>query len=68
MKLSRIISLARRALQTEKGRAVGRRAVDVAADAGRRVSRGKYDSTIDKVQRAARKYLGDTGGQPPGPR
>ncbi|WAB80419.1 hypothetical protein OVN18_07490 [Microcella daejeonensis] len=67
MRLSGILSAARRALQTEQGRSAARKAADAAADAGRRIGNGKHAPTVDKVHRAARKYLDGGQGDPGGP-
>lgn len=67
MRLLGILSVARRALQTEQGRSAARKAADAAADAGRRFGGGKHAPTVDKAHRAARKYLdggrGDSDGR-----
>lgn len=64
MKLSSIFSGAKRALETEQGRATGRKIADGAADAARRVAGERHGSKIDKAHGAARKYLdkGENGG------
>jgi len=56
MKLSRVLHAARSALRTDKGREVGGRVTDAAADTARRVS-PKHRDAIDKAQRHAQKYL-----------
>lgn len=69
MKLNDIFRGAKRALESEQGRATGRKIADGAADAARRVAGEKHGSKIDKAHGAARKYLdGDgTGGTPGDP-
>jgi hypothetical protein len=57
MKFSRILRVAKRALETEQGREAGRRLTDTAADAARRAAGEKHSATIDKAHGAARKYL-----------
>ena len=63
MRLSGILSAARRALQSEKTRSAARTAADAAAHAGRRFGGGKHAPTVDKAHRAVRQFLdGGPGG------
>ncbi|WP_422114591.1 hypothetical protein [Brachybacterium sp. UNK5269] len=56
MKISRLLTSARAALRTEKGRQIAGRATDAAADTARRTS-PRHRSKIDKAQQSAREYL-----------
>jgi hypothetical protein len=54
------LKLAQRALQTEQGRAVARRAADGLAGAGNKLTNNKYADPIEKARAALNKQLGGT--------
>lgn len=66
MPLSKYLKMAQQALQTEQGRAIGRKAADGLAVAGNRITKDKYSAQIEKGRVAINKRLGAPGGQGPG--
>jgi hypothetical protein len=62
------LKIAQRALQTEQGRAVARRAADGLADAGNKLTKNKYADPIEKARAAVSKQLGGHDEGPSGQR
>jgi hypothetical protein len=58
MPMGHYLKLAQRALQTEQGRAVARKAADGLAGAGNKLTNNKYADPIEKARAALHKQLG----------
>jgi hypothetical protein len=68
MPFGRYLKLAQRALETEQGRAVARRATDGLAGAGNRLTKNKYADPIEKARAAVSRQLGGPDDGPRGQR